>query len=71
MSELTKEEREKENLVKEIERALHALVSTDVCPLPMPTPEEISARSKFVKNITDELLQKADESKSRVKGSER
>lgn len=29
MSELTNEEREKENLVKEIERALHALVSTD------------------------------------------
>ena len=61
---LNKKEREKENLVKEIERALHALVSTDVCPLPMPTPEEISARSKFVKNITDELLQKADESKN-------
>ena len=54
---LNEEEREKENLVKEIERALHALVnsSTDVCPLPLPTPEEISARSKFVKNITDEL----------------
>ncbi|SVD60785.1 uncharacterized protein METZ01_LOCUS413639, partial [marine metagenome] len=27
MSELTKEEREKENLIDEIERALHALVS--------------------------------------------
>ena len=56
---LNKKEREKENLVKEIERALHALVSTDACPLPMPTPEEISARSKFVKNITDEFLKKA------------
>ena len=49
MSELTKEEREKENLVKEIERALHALVSTDVCPLPIPTPEEI--QSKQVGNL--------------------
>lgn len=56
---LNKKEREKENLNEEIERALHALVSTDVCPLPMPTPEEISARSKFVKNITDEFLKKA------------
>ena len=44
---LNKEEREKENLVKEIERALHALVSTDVCHLPMPTPEQIRARNKW------------------------
>ncbi len=51
MSELTKEEREKENLVKEIERALHALVSTDVCPLPMPTPEQIRARNKSLNDI--------------------
>ena len=41
---LNKEEREKENLVKEIERALQTLVSTDVCPLPMPTPKQIQSR---------------------------
>ena len=58
MSELTKEEREKENLIDEIERALHALVSTDVCPLPMPTPEEIESRNKSLKNIADEFLKK-------------
>ena len=63
MSELTEEEREKENLVKEIERALHALISTDVCPLPMPTPEEIESRNKFLKNIADEFLKKADENR--------
>ena len=63
MSELTKEEREKENLVKEIERALHALVSTDVCPLPMPTPEEIESRNKSLKNIADEFLKKAEENR--------
>ena len=51
MIELPNEESEKENLVKEIERALHALVSTDVCPLPMPTPEEIESRNKSLKNI--------------------
>ena len=61
MSELTKEEREKENLIDEIERALHALVSTDVCPLPMPTPEQIRARSKAFKKISDEYLKKAEE----------
>ena len=55
---LNKEEREKENLVKEIERALHTLVSTDVCPLPMPTPEEIESRNKSLKNIADEYLKK-------------
>ena len=54
MSELTEKEREKENLIDEIERALHALVSTDVCPLPMPTPEEIESRNKSLKNIADE-----------------
>ena len=58
MSELTKEELEKENLIDEIERALHALVSTDVCPLPMPTPEEIESRNKNLKNIADEYLKK-------------
>ena len=58
MSELTKEEREKENLIDEIERALHALVSTDVCPLPMPTPEEIESRNKSLKHIADEFLKK-------------
>ena len=63
-SELTEEEREKENLIKEIERALHALEKCNTgCPLPIPTPEEISARSKFVKNITDEYLKKADDSR--------
>ena len=61
MSELTKEEREKENLIDEIERALHALVSTDVCPLPMPTPEEIQSKKEHCKIILDEL-NKADES---------
>ena len=58
MSELTKEEREKENLIDEIERALHALVSTDVCPLPMPTPEEIQSRNKGLKDIADTYLKK-------------
>ena len=56
MSELTEEEREKENLVKEIERALHTLVSTDVCSLPMPTPEQRRARNKGFNNIIDEYL---------------
>ena len=56
MSELTKEEREKEKLNDEIERALHALVSTDVCPLPIPTPEAMRARNKSLKNIADEFL---------------
>ena len=60
---LNKKEREKENLVKEIERALHALVSTDVCPLPMPTPEEIQSKKELCKIILDEL-NKADESKN-------
>ena len=58
MNELTKEEREKENLIDEIERALHALVSTDVCPLPMPTPEEIQSRNKGLKDIADTYLKK-------------
>ena len=61
MSKLTKEEREKENLVKEIERALHALVSNDICNLPMPTPEEIQSRNKFLKNIADTYLKKVEE----------
>ena len=52
MIELPNEESEKENLIKEIERALQALVSTDVCPLPIPTPEAIRARNKALKNIT-------------------
>jgi hypothetical protein len=60
---LNKKEREKENLVKEIERALHALVSTDACPLPMPAPEEIESRNKSLKNIADEFLKKAEENK--------
>ena len=47
MSELTEEEREKENLIDEIERPLHALVSNDICNLPMPTPEQIRARNKW------------------------
>ena len=56
MSELTKEELEKENLNDEIERALHALVSNDICNLPMPTPEAIESRNKAFKNIADEYL---------------
>ena len=55
---LNKEEREKEKLVKEIERALHTLVSTDVCPLPHPNSEDIRARNKFLKNIEDTYLKK-------------
>ncbi|SVB94709.1 uncharacterized protein METZ01_LOCUS247563 [marine metagenome] len=58
MSELTKEEREKENLIDEIERALHALVSNDICNLPMPTPEEIESRNKGLKHIADKYLKK-------------
>ena len=65
MSELTKEEREKEKLNDEIEKALHALVSNDICNLPMPTPEEIESRNKSLKNIADEYLKKADESKKK------
>ena len=61
---LNKKEREKENLVKEIERALHALVSTNACPLPMPTPEEIQSKKELCKIILDEL-NKADESKKK------
>ena len=61
MSELTKEEREKENLNDEIEKALHALVSNDICNLPMPTPEEIESRNKSLKNIADEYLKKVEE----------
>ena len=57
MSELTKEEREKEKLNDEIEKALHALVSNDICNLPMPTPEQIRARNKAFKNIIDEYLE--------------
>ena len=63
MSELTKEELEKENLIDEIERALHALVSTDVCPLPLPTPEEIQSRNKSLKNIADSYLKKTETNK--------
>ena len=61
---LNKKEREKENLNEEIERALHALVSTDVCPLPIPTPEEIQSKKELCKIILDEL-NKADESKKK------
>ena len=60
MSELTKEEREKEKLNDEIEKALHALVSNDICNLPMPTPEEIESRNKSLKNIADEYLKKTE-----------
>ena len=63
MSELTKEEREKENLIDEIQRALHALVSTDACPLPMRTPEEIQSRNKGLKNIADTYLKKTETNK--------
>ena len=64
MSELTKEEREKENLIDEIERALHELVSNDICNLPMPTPEEIQSKKELCKIILDGL-NKADESKKK------
>ena len=57
---LNKEEREKENLIDEIERALHALVSNDIRNLPMPTPEEIESRNKSLKNIADEYLKKIE-----------
>ena len=50
MSELTKEEREKEKLNDEIEKALHTLLSNDICNLPMSTPEQIRARNKAFKN---------------------
>ena len=56
---LNKEEREKEKLNDEIEKALHALVSNDICNLPMPTPEQIRARNKAFKNIADEYLKKS------------
>ena len=55
---MTKGKREKENLVKETERALHALVSNDICNLPMPTPEAMRARNKGLKNIEDTYLKK-------------
>ena len=64
MSKLTEEEREKEKLNDKIERALHALVSTDVCPLPIQTPEEIQSKKELCKIILDEL-NKADESKKK------
>ena len=48
---LNKEEREKEKLNDEIEKALHALVSNDICNLPMPTPEQIRARNKSLNDI--------------------
>ena len=64
MSELTKEEREKENLNDEIERALQTLVSTDICPPPMKTPEETESKKELCKIILDEL-NKADESKKK------
>ena len=64
MIELPNEESEKENLVKEIERALQTLVSTDVCPLPMKTPEEIESKKELCNIILDEL-NKADESKKK------
>jgi len=57
---LNKEEREKEKLNDEIEKALHALVSNDICNLPMPTPEQIRARNKAFKNIADEYLKKIE-----------
>ena len=55
---MTEEEREKENLVKEIEIALQELISNDICNLPMPTPEAMRARNKSLKNIEDTYLKK-------------
>ena len=63
MSELTKEEREKENLNDEIERALDVLLSIDTCPLPMPTPEEIESRNQGLKDIADTILKKTETNK--------
>ena len=60
---LNKEEREKENLIDEIERALHALVSNDICNLPMPTPEAIESRNKGIKDIADTYLKKTETNK--------
>ena len=48
---LNKEEREKDKLNDEIEKALHALVSNDICNLPMPTPEQVRARNKSLNDI--------------------
>ena len=50
--------------IDEIEKALHALVSDDICNLPMPTPEEIQSKKELCKIILDEL-NKADESKKK------
>ena len=55
---MSEEEREKENLVKEIEIALQELISNDICNLPMPTPEAMRARNKGLKNIEDTYLKK-------------
>jgi hypothetical protein len=44
MSELTKEERE-----KEMERLVDELISTDVCPLPIPTPKQYVPEIKLSK----------------------
>ena len=60
MSELTKEEREIENLVKQIKKALDIQrPNTQVDP---PTPEEIQSKKELFKIILDKL-NKADESK--------
>jgi len=55
MSELTKEEREKEKLNDEIEKALHTLLSNDICNLPMPTPEQIRANKAFKNKHTGNI----------------
>ena len=57
------QEREKdvENLAEENERLIHELIEVlddDICPLPIPTPEQIRARNKAFKKISDEHLKK-------------
>ena len=58
MSKLTEEEREKENLIDEIERALHALEKpyTNACPLPAKTPEEIQSQKELCKIISKQII---------------
>jgi len=60
---INKEEREKENLNDEIEKALDALLSADVCSLPIPTSEEIESRNKSLKNIANTYLKKTETNK--------
>jgi hypothetical protein len=55
---INKEEREKENLIDEIERALHAFEKpyTNACPLPAKTPEEIQSQKELCKIISKQII---------------